>query len=625
MAYYTKYRTEFSEIEGIDWKVDIQQDLGGDPGITTLTATGNPLTFDWYGSDDILTQNIVGSKMSLNVWVDTDFQLIEFFTTEILKYKVIVYYGATPYWYGFLTADSYSESYDTVPYTATISATDGLGLLKEFKFSDLAYNSRQSYAKVISDILALLSISSFTEYVNLYNADMSATTADSPFTQIGIDPDLFTTDNCYDALNTMLATFDACIQQDLGAIVIYRFLELKNATIYGRVFASAAVYSTTSKSTAQYINRVGTVSQLVDVNGGTLTALPQAKTLILNYDLGLKESALKHWEFNFDDFALIGTWTIPDWTASYAIMKPVSLAIPGEEKGVWLDCYVAGSPYKYIYQDLANVKTRSPSFIISLEYRTYNADVSLQNQTIYYLIVSIGASDKFWKGTSGLGNAWSSTSVVPPDATSTYWIDANTPSGWSDWKTKELLITSVPIDCTFRLYLYASVSAAANVSIAYRNVKLVFPPTGGAENIGIGYTVTCSTIGKIIENEIHLGDGFTSERIAVNEIISYAGVMNGISGGSPITPSIVWHTIGNTENIPILSIISQEQGTQYAQPRLLVDLPVVVLGSSFVSCTGTLQDSRNINALSSVRIFAVNISSYSVADRFYQLILTEIL
>ncbi len=177
-----KYRIEFTDDLGLDWKVHIKEE--GATGVIDYTATGSPLMFEGYGDDDPFNQLIQGSKVSINIWNPQDFVLLELFSAEILQFKVVVYLDDVLYWQGFILPEAYQERYNQAPLETSIVAADGFGLLKEFQFDDLEYEfTRQTFSQAVYDILSLIGINGFTEYVNVYHSGMSSGVGDSPLTR----------------------------------------------------------------------------------------------------------------------------------------------------------------------------------------------------------------------------------------------------------------------------------------------------------------------------------------------------------------------------------------------------------------------------------------------------------
>jgi hypothetical protein len=137
MAYNVKYRTEFTDILGVNWRVDIEEDSYAG-SIIYMIPTGNPLSIEYLTySDDLLTDPIKGSTATLNIECTVNFQYVDIYNEADMKYKFKIYQGDTPtlYWQGWVSND-YTEPYDTPPYTVSITAVDGLGLLKYIDFKD---------------------------------------------------------------------------------------------------------------------------------------------------------------------------------------------------------------------------------------------------------------------------------------------------------------------------------------------------------------------------------------------------------------------------------------------------------------------------------------------------------
>ena len=166
MAWDVKYYSEFTDDLGVDWLINFEQD--GVFTATELQASGDPLFIEWLGDDDIQETNIMGSRMSLTVEAPTDFAYSDLFSSDNFATRVTVKHGGTDFWHGFVLPNTWQEPYDGVPYSVTIEATDGLGLLSDYKFKDLAYTEREALATVIHDILALVQIDTFNEYINIY-------------------------------------------------------------------------------------------------------------------------------------------------------------------------------------------------------------------------------------------------------------------------------------------------------------------------------------------------------------------------------------------------------------------------------------------------------------------------
>ena len=630
MAWGVKYKHQFYDIHEVIWTTEIYEE-GFAGAVTTFKGSSNPLNFEFYGDDDIFNQNVLGSKMTLDILVNSNFVYDDLFTSDDLEFKVIVSHEAVEYWTGYIQANNYQEPYDHLPIKVTLTAIDGLGLLKNFKFADMGFVNmeRETMSTIIYDILELVGISSFTEYINIYEDSMDAADGDSSLEQMGIDPELYEESSCYEVLEGLLSTFNAGIRQDLNIITLYRFVEVKEATMYGRIFTSGSDQPTDiTKAPLQYLKRSAQASNLWDYDGGTRMIIPQAKQTLVNYNLGLKQSILKNWEFLFDDFVESGgVYSIPNWASTIATVtiSPTSSFIGGEGEGIYLlgnaDSRLTAG---YITQTVSNIKSRSPSFKLSYEVRFHNAHSDVSTASVHYLLQLTGNPDTYYwvkVGTQlGIGTQWLTS------GSNTYDTFTDIPMGMSEWHTIEHVISSIPDDGDLVLRLYAAINADSVVNIEYRNVKIVMTPVEGSDETGIAYTVDGATTGQLIEKDMDLGDGFTVRRYTVNQLLNYHGIINAYnSGGGEIDPGNTWFTKGNAENVALLDLISSELGAQFVRQKDKIDLPLRErTADTFLSLTGNIKDTSNTYG-GNPRTFAITRGSYSVKMREWDLTLNEII
>jgi len=175
MSFLTKYRCEFYDLAGLDWKIDFQWDGYADE-IYAMTASGNPLTYEPLADNDDLFNNPVrGTKASLRVMAIASFQYIDFFTITDLQVKALIYQGGNLYFTGYVLPKSYEEPYNDFPYEVTISMVDGLAALKSIKYDNAGtpYVGRMLESQIVLDILAKIGVTQFTEIVNIYETGMN--------------------------------------------------------------------------------------------------------------------------------------------------------------------------------------------------------------------------------------------------------------------------------------------------------------------------------------------------------------------------------------------------------------------------------------------------------------------
>ena len=477
MAWITKYRTEFTDLLAKDWKVDIEEDAWGG-AITTMQATGDPLRIQHLApSDDLYEGLIKGSIAELNIYSATNFQWAALYSTEDMQYRVSIYYDAVLNWRGYITSDNYFEPYDTAPYQVTITATDGLGMLKEYIYKyttavvdDTYYNGRRLASQIILDILGKIGITTFEEYVNIYAEGMNTGTGDSPFDQLSIDVDVFKDMYCYDVLTEILKPFNACIRMVNGIYVIYRPVELKLATIYGRTFTGPTTKTSTNYAPLQYISRSTHVTDVNDVNGGTLMIQKPAKKVTVTQDYGSKESWIENWEFEGSRFtgSYLAGFIAEGWTNvtdAEPLIIPISRGVPSEMDGVVLNQLNAALE-NYIYQEFGTyVIVGTETMCFQFDYRWFNESGAARAGQVFTFSVKDSAGTYYLAEVDAMNAQWTAGSA-------NYTITEDVADGDSGWKTFKRIITDgMDVVGPYKVTFYC-LDDAYTIRMGIRNVRL---------------------------------------------------------------------------------------------------------------------------------------------------------
>jgi hypothetical protein len=619
MSWGYKYRVEWTDRLGAAWKVDFRKNgHEGDP--TPLQAASDPLNIEWYGNDDIFEQNIMGSVASVSVISMTDFALLELFTSDRLEYLVNIKVDEVLKWYGWIMPDIYQEPYDQVPYPVTIQCTDGLGMLKDFPFSDLGYTSRQRMSQVIYDMLVLVGIGEFVDRINLYEATMGSAQANSALYQGGVDPDLFEGMTCYDVLQIILKSFNAGIKMDQGMIVIFRFPELIDGMLgmltenHYRTFTGGETYTDGVVLVAQAISRSGSTSFLAP-DGGNLMQVPAVKTLNVIQNLGNRESLLKTWQFKKEDFNLVGE-TFDNWTNAGGLdVSPVYAPLASGYSGLGNEGVNTfgedeDSPglTQYIEQSIKYINTSATDrLVVSLEYSGYYIGVSAVAKIWIEIFIDDGAATYTYLDE----DTW----VAPPPAVLIEVESATYGNGWSGWTQKDYLVTGIPDAGSITVRLYSAQSVAGDVYAAFKNVKLYFiDPVYSASYETIEYQKSNAIDGTVVDKEFTLGDGQGID----NDAAQYRGAINLFDTGVPIATTLAWPTD------PLIETIADELIWQYQRTRQVLDIPLYeTVKSSMLYLTKNLQDTYNKDGGNN-RIYAISRSRLNAKERFWNLTLTEI-
>jgi hypothetical protein len=478
MNWEIKYSCSFYDILLVKWTVDILEYLASPPAsVLEMKAGSDPLIFDFLSdTDDILDSPIRGSKFSINVVSKTSFQWTGIYTNQDRSLKVNIYYGSTPYLTGFITSNNYSEPYNDTPYEITISANDGLGYLKEILYDDSGtpYTGRILESQIILDILLKIGITTFTEYVNIYETRMNKGTSDSPMDQTKIDAGVFKGLYCYDVLCAILEKYKALIRQvPGGTYVIYRPKELTQATVHGRAFTAATTKSHVTITPQKFINRITTtpshITDLRDVNGGIMMKQTPAKKITVNQDYGNKESWIENWDFKNNTFTKISSieYTLNSWTKSNNyLIQPITNVPINESDGVVIVTH--GTSFSsYLWQNFGVYSLNTSNiFKIDFEYLFYNTGVEKKGVHFY---ISISAGGKYLHGGSDI--AYDPEYCVWLSSVSYIDIKADSPKGSTGWVSFNRKIVGIPITGTYTINIYGLTTSIIDVFPAVKNIR----------------------------------------------------------------------------------------------------------------------------------------------------------
>jgi len=482
MAYGTKYRGEFKDIMGLLWRIDIDYDGFSGP-ITTLLLTDNPLTIELLNNgDDWYTKPIHGSTATIELFDETGFQFLPLYDYANLTYRVSIYHGDAYelFWRGFINSEGYKENYDGTGYALSLQASDGMGLLKNkpFKYTittedDTYYDGRLSEAYIINEILNKINITSFTEFINVYESELSSGTGDSVFTQIFLDADVFKDKTCYDVLEGILTKYGAIILQDRGMIYITRPEELFQTTVYGRIFTSATAFTSTSITPEQWMNRTAHLNNLLQPEGGVLSIIPPVKKVTINQDYGYKTSWINNYSFDPDTYD-DATYSFQGWdrNGGAGYQRRASYVIAGEKEGVaFLPTSTVPDTVNNISQEfgLHAIKS-SDAFKFAISYKLVNTNNSSNGSVPIYIKIHNGPFDATptrWLKINTSGDSFLTWANALSYIT---WNEADVVPGEGEWLTKEWSFASLPTTGEYTITLYSS---ETNIMLLIKEVKFI--------------------------------------------------------------------------------------------------------------------------------------------------------
>jgi hypothetical protein len=470
MAWVTKYQLEWADIFNVQGVAYIQEDAFAG-SVTTLKGTGTPVKFEYLSDSDDILDPIKETRVKLNVLSFTHFALSDLYSVGDMQFRVLITIGGNTVFDGFILPGCYEEPYEDVPYPSTITASDGLGLLKNilYKYTtvtvdDTYYTGRRLESQIILDILGKIGKTSFTEYVNIYEDSMDSAVDDSPMDQLYLDADLFAEMYCYEVLQEIFKKYSAVIRQKAGVFCIYRPTELAGTTVYGRTFTGATTKTGTSFAPQQHISRAGNLNNRLQVKGSNLMTIAAGKKISLHQDYCNKESWIKNYDLLASTYQSAG-YTFTGWTAYNCQSVPLSFYGINDNSGMLLITQnVSPTLAFYMYQTFGYyAKTSSDVFSIEIDFQFYNTG-SLQTGVHFYVEISLAGHYLYLVDSEYAG--WDH---------SVNYIDlfADAPNGLSGWTTISRKINTLPADGPLTVKVFGIWNSLSTVAPVIRNIKFV--------------------------------------------------------------------------------------------------------------------------------------------------------
>ena len=178
---------------------------------------------------------IYGTSMELKLESTLDSQLIKLYTSDSKKFLVKHYRNNVLVQSGLIVPEQYSEEYIAAPYDIVVTATDGLGLLKEQNYN---YFGRHTVLEVLKYCLdstgVILDFDLICELT-----ESGADPARSILAQRTIDGEHWRGRTIYDVLTELSATFRAFITQHNGRWRFARYSDLQSQSM---IYTNALTY-----------------------------------------------------------------------------------------------------------------------------------------------------------------------------------------------------------------------------------------------------------------------------------------------------------------------------------------------------------------------------------------------
>lgn len=207
MAYNVKYRFQFVSDGNVVYRVDLMEN--GFSGTMKTRPLGKAPVIRMQDSD-----RIRATSCDLVLECRDDGEFVDLYTTDPFQYRVEVQAvegnSTRTLWRGYVATEIYSEPDIAPPYDVRVTATDGLGVLKEYSFEPAGALSLRQH------ICALLNKAGDATPMFYYATRLSELRgSESAFMDDAhIDLDYMAGKSCYDVLVEMLTS--------LRSVLLYR-------------------------------------------------------------------------------------------------------------------------------------------------------------------------------------------------------------------------------------------------------------------------------------------------------------------------------------------------------------------------------------------------------------------
>lgn len=238
MAFGTKYKIISRSIGGTLWHVNIELDSYSG-SVTEFKGNGTPINIKYVDNNESKISSIRASSAVFSFVSDT-FELQDIIDDNDTMYRVSLYQietdlSETLQWRGFISTDDCSEPYISGPRVFTLTALDGLAILKDepYKWQD-GTSGKDAYGKrlllnVIADCLQY----TYTELdiniqCDIYEEVIAEFLELPPFNYNKVHTKLFLyadggPKNMYEVIECIMLSMECTIFQQFGRWHIKRF------------------------------------------------------------------------------------------------------------------------------------------------------------------------------------------------------------------------------------------------------------------------------------------------------------------------------------------------------------------------------------------------------------------
>ena len=238
---------------------------------------------------DVSDSGIAGTSLELIIQADKDGELLSLYTVDNKLFLVEVYRDEVLIWSGYILPEKYSEPYVSAPYDVSVSATDGLGILKNIPYLQTGEQSLFSIIKYCCDQTSLPLCFEFS--LSLLESSMINT--ESVLCQTSLNVITFEGKTCYEVLSECITSFDAVITQHVNRWLICALVDVNKG---GYIYNNNGVKTGNPSTREAFV--LGAVSDdCYPIGNLNNEIIPANKAATFIYDYNKRASFLVNYNF----------------------------------------------------------------------------------------------------------------------------------------------------------------------------------------------------------------------------------------------------------------------------------------------------------------------------------------
>lgn len=208
----TRWLFEFVSDSGIDYRIEIQdRDYTGEPVQRSLGSSPT------LRMDEALPFR--GTSLDMDIECLVEGEYLDLYTSDPTRFAVKLYAAGKLMWTGFVTPEQYAYRSVPTPYDIRVSATDGIGYLKDVQYT---YTGRHTISEVLSHCLMATGLEDlrFHFVSEIYCSNQGEPGAEFFINKCTVE--MQGEQSVYDALSSLLTSLGYCVMQWSGAWLVIR-------------------------------------------------------------------------------------------------------------------------------------------------------------------------------------------------------------------------------------------------------------------------------------------------------------------------------------------------------------------------------------------------------------------